>query len=197
MAIARATDPPLEHPELRQAMDGGYRELLTYATALVRKRRSWLKDSSKVDLAENIVQEAVQRAWKSANQFDTSRRPLAWLMGFIARVAAEELRAERRTPAPATDLDTAWDHALEQMVHLDDSAQKEVIDVLWRARSMLPNEQRLILQLHYDENLTGTELATRLGLPSSGAARIAKHRALSALRMIFQQLLDGGQEKMS
>ena len=197
MAIAQATDPPLDHPELRQAMDCGYRDLLIQATVLVHKRRSWLKESSKEQLAENIVQEALGRAWKNANQFDTSRRPLAWLMGFITRVAAEVLRAEGRAPAPATDLDTAWDHALKQIVNPEDSAKKELIDLLRQARNMLPTEQQLILQLHYDENLTSTELAARLGLPSDGAARIAKHRALSALRVNFQQLSDGEQEQMS
>jgi RNA polymerase sigma factor (sigma-70 family) len=191
MAITQATDPPLKHPELRSAMDVGYRELLKAAVILVHKRRSWLQASSRLEMAENIVQEALHRAWKNADRFDTSRRPLAWLMGFVQRVASEELRAERKLATPAADLDGAWDQALALLVNSDQSMPRDMSELLRRARSLLPEEQQRILTLHFDEGLPGEELAQRMGLPSNGAARTAKCRALAALRAVYLRLADG------
>jgi RNA polymerase sigma factor (sigma-70 family) len=190
MAITQATDPPLKHPELRSAMDAGYRELLKAAAVLVHKRRPWLQPWSKLELAENIVQEALHRAWKNADRFDTSRRPLAWLMGFVQRVAMEELRAQAKV-LPAADVDGVWDRAIGQLVNHDCSSSSDERELLQRARSLLSDEQQRILALHFDEGLTGEELAQRLGLPSSGAARTANSRALAALRAIYLRLADG------
>jgi RNA polymerase sigma factor (sigma-70 family) len=191
MAITQATDPPLQHPELRSAMDLGYPELLKVAVILVHKRRSWLHSSSKLELAENIVQEALHRAWKNADRFDTSRRPLAWLMGVVQRVAMEELRAEAKAPAPAADLDAAWEQALAQLVNPAPAVSSDESDLLQRARQLLTQEQQRILALHFDEGLTGEELAQRLGRPSRGAARTAQCRALAALKAVYLRLAAG------
>jgi RNA polymerase sigma factor (sigma-70 family) len=188
----------VDHPELRSAIDRGYGDLLAHAIAMVHKRRSWLKASAKTQLAENIVQEALHRAWKNANRFDTTRRPLAWLMGFVTNVAAEEMRQERKAHVRATDLgDDAWDNALKQLVNPGDGTDQELKALLRNARQELSEGHQRILRLHYDEHLTGPALANRLGLASSGAARIAKHRALEALRTILYRLLDGRQENKS
>lgn len=197
MSTAQSTDPAVKYPELQAAIDAGYAHLLAQAMILIHKRRPWLKESRKLQLAEEIVQEALSRAWQAGSKYDRSRRPMAWLMGFIINVVQEALRGDgSRKVVRATDLgEVDWEQILTTLRVPDGSLVDEYRSIVSQARQELSEPQKRILALHFDQQLEGQELARQMGLPSAGAARVAKHRALEALREHFFKLLNDGEEK--
>lgn len=127
--------------------------------------------------ADDVAQEAVERAFGSLDRFDQSRPFRPWLARIAANQALNARRSGRRElpmadpemnghqPAPAM--------ALEQR------------DELMQAVRRLPEERRLVVALRYFGDLDTSEIAVVLDLPV-GTVSSRLSRALAELRDLLE-----------
>ena len=98
------------------------------------------------------------------------------------KVLSEAARSLHRLPDQAPADSAAWQSLA---IDLTPNAAGLVEDRLAAANylSQLSTEEREVLRLRFDEDLSGDEIAAHLGI-SSGNARVRVSRALAALKAI-------------
>lgn len=126
--------------------------------------------------AEELVQDTFVRVWRSADRYDPNRGSVRTFVYAIARRAAiDQHRRVASRPLPTVEqLDDAADGGEEYerlMTGLDVRA----------ALQTLPEKHRETLELVYDEDLSGPQVAERLQIPV-GTVKSRAHHALRALR---------------
>ena len=153
------------------------------------------------EAAAEIAQEVFLTLWRRAERFDVAAGSLlAWLMGITRHRALDRLRMESRRPrlvgagdrergerpmsdddrlgrarlATAGSAEAAEDPALE----ID---RRWAGSVVRSALSEMPEPQRQVLVLAYDQGFSQVEIADRLGLPI-GTVKSRTRRGLAALR---------------
>lgn len=126
-------------------------------------------------LAEEMVQEAFVRLWRTAGRFDARRGSVGAYLTVIARSVAADLRKRPSSrPLLAVEdvaLPPAWDN-VDQI--LDSLIVREALDKLSPAHA-------LVLRLAQDEGLTQSQIAVRLGLPL-GTVKTRLFHGMRALR---------------
>ena len=145
--------------------------LMTLCTALLRNRQA----------AEELVQDALVRAYKRLDHFDARQPMKPWLYRIAYRLALEQRRAQTR--------ETARQHAAATIHEQDrvDSGPAEKLfadersEMLWQAVSELPMAQRTAVVLYYRENLKVQEIARALGV-STGTVKTHLFRARSQIQ---------------
>lgn len=135
-------------------------------------------------LAEELVQETMVRLWRGADRFDPARGTVRTFVYTIARRAAVDfLRRSASRPLPTVDDPTALADALES--GKDDQADRILLGLGVReAMGALSPKQREVLELCFDEDLTQTKAAERLGVPLG----TVKTRCFHALRALQAEL---------
>jgi len=127
--------------------------------------------------AEDIVQEAMVRAWSRSADFDPRRaRFTTWLYRIVVNLCIDHRRRVR--PEPMPDYLDPPDPAIsadERLVRGEQHA------VLAQALKNLPVRQRAAMTLVYDEGLSGAETARILGLSTKAVERLLA-RARATLR---------------
>ncbi|HEY7401207.1 MAG TPA: sigma-70 family RNA polymerase sigma factor [Actinomycetota bacterium] len=118
------------------------------------------------DLADEVIAEAFARAIARGPAI---RDPIPWLYRTAFRLAAEELRRERR----------ATSSAVEGIVD-----PPEVGELMAALRQLSPN-QRAAVVLHYEADLPVEEVAKRMGTAAS-TVRVHLHRARKRLRELLK-----------
>jgi RNA polymerase sigma-70 factor (ECF subfamily) len=120
--------------------------------------------------SEDVVQDAVLRAFVGLSELRDRERFGAWLCAIAVNVAKMRLRRRevesRRTPELASA------GGLEDRVVL--SLVRDAVDVL-------PRGQREVVLMHYVDDLSCDEIASMLGV-TPGAVRVRLHRAREQLR---------------
>jgi RNA polymerase sigma-70 factor, ECF subfamily len=122
--------------------------------------------------AEDVTSETFARAVRSRDQYDPARgKPVSWVLG-IARRCLSDFRAERR-PRPEAVVEQASPLELE----------REALDrlALDDALATLGERDLELIALRYGADLSTRQIADVTGM-SSGAVRVALHRALARLR---------------
>jgi RNA polymerase sigma-70 factor, ECF subfamily len=126
-------------------------------------------------LAEEMVQEAFVRLWRTAGRFDARRGSVGAYLTVIARSVAADLRKRPSSrPLLAVEdaaLPPAWDN-VDQI--LDSLIVREALDKLSPAHA-------LVLRLAQEEGLTQSQIAVRLGLPL-GTVKTRLFHGMRALR---------------
>lgn len=119
-------------------------------------------------LAEDLVQEAMVRAWSQAKHFDPRRaRFTTWLYRILMNLCIDHARRVQPVPLPA-DFNPADPAAsADEMI---EASQRDAL--LASAVSQLPVNQRAALTLVYDEGLSGAEAARVLGLSAKAVERL-------------------------
>jgi RNA polymerase sigma factor (sigma-70 family) len=134
------------------------------AEALVRRL---LRDPLE---AEDVVQEAVLRAYLGLDQLRQPARFGAWLCGIAINLARMRLRRlARSAPLPEG---------------LAASEPADELGALREALAVLPPAQREAVVMHYVVGLSGLEIAELVGR-SPGAVRVQLHRARERLRDVL------------
>jgi RNA polymerase sigma factor (sigma-70 family) len=138
-----------------------------------------------MEIASEVLHEAVREALKHADRFDRSRSATAWVRGIAARVLLSRRRSEARDwrcmPAAVLGED-AWAAALAQdCTESTDAAVAGRLD-LEQALACISAEERRAIEFRYYRGLDGKDLATALGASTPGAARVRVCRALQSLR---------------
>jgi RNA polymerase sigma-70 factor, ECF subfamily len=124
--------------------------------------------SGDATLAEDLVQEALVRAWRQAPSYDSRRgRFTTWLYRILVNLWVDERRRRWPEPLPA-DLDPPDPaHAAEERLALE-QRDRALLQTLQR----LPPRERAATTLIYDEGLTGAEAARALGTSVKAIERL-------------------------
>jgi RNA polymerase sigma-70 factor, ECF subfamily len=166
----------------RLCTDEGLRAVeAAYRPRLLAVARRTLGDHQ---LAEEAVQEALVRAWRSCASLDPDRGSLLpWLNVVTRNVARDIARARRRRPGLVADPDA--DHAdLEPSVG---SAEEEVLlrSELARALAGVGSSHRAVVVEVLLHDRPHADVADDLGIPV-GTVRSRLHYALRRLRAVLE-----------
>ncbi len=133
--------------------------------------------------AEDVLMEALLKAYRSLGQLREASAFKAWL-GQIARRLCWQLR-EREALAPLLQLSAMEDEGAELASQGEapdvELARREIKALLWKAINDLPPEAREIYLLRDVEEMSGENVATKLGI-SLAAMKSRLHRARQAVR---------------
>ncbi|WP_413966430.1 sigma-70 family RNA polymerase sigma factor [Actinacidiphila polyblastidii] len=179
---AAVEGPPLEPPEPAgsvpedELMRALYREhagaLFAYVLRLVAGDRY---------LAEDVVQETLLRAWKSAAKLDPAARSLRpWLVTVARRIVIDGHRSRQSRPQEISPA------ALEQLPAADDLDRSLRLMTLTDALQDLSAAHREALVETYFRGRTVNEAAEELSLPP-GTVRSRVFYALRALRNALEE----------
>lgn len=130
--------------------------------------------------ADDVVQEALTRAWHRRSTYDAGRgEPLPWLLAIVG----DRARRMRRGRRPQLDLRDA-----------DRPVEAELPDVdLERAVRSLAPRQREVVDLYYFVDLDVTTIAAVLGC-APGTVRATLHQARAVLRRALENPDGDGDE---
>lgn len=150
--------------------------------ALARRIVSRLED------AEEVVQDVFAQVWRQAHQYRTDRASVAGWIVMLARTRAiDRLRARRARPdedrgvEPASAAPMASVQPTPEQSALTSDAAARVRQAL----SRLPDKERDLIELAYYGGLTHTEIAGKTGLPL-GTVKTRIRSGMDALRGALQ-----------
>ena len=173
-----------EQQENRECPDGGqaFARVIyqTHGTALLQFAQGLTLGD--VHGAEDIVQEAVLRAWRHADRLTSTpglTRP--WLFTVVRRLAIDAHRTRRARPADLIPT------ALDREVVSDSSERTLTAQVLTRALAELDRPHREVLVHRYCLDRSIEETAAELNLPQ-GTVKSRSSHALRALRHALTSL---------
>lgn len=125
--------------------------------------------------ADDLVQSAVERAWRHLEQLKPGANLASWMFGIMKNAWLDNLRSRRRRGESALSEDSG-DHPAVSPVDTDIN--------LWsvsEAMSKLPDEQRLAIALVLVEGLSYKEAAEMLEIPvGTLTSRLARGRTALA-----------------
>jgi RNA polymerase sigma-70 factor (ECF subfamily) len=140
--------------------------------------------------AEDVVQEAIVRAWQAWPTLRDREAFSAWLLRITVNVGRDWLRGRfgthRRLTEPFGDAEAEVGPAL----FADDPGASDhaaALD-LRRAISQLAGELRVVVALRYYAGLDATEIGNALGMPSA----TVRTRLRRALRVLRERLAESG-----
>ena len=145
--------------------------LLGYASRLVGDRGR----------AEDIVQEALLRAWRHADELDPAARSLRpWLFTVVSHLAADQHRRRLARPQEVGD---AAATLLAVPDGIDRAVERwEVIEALGR---LSPEHRAVLVETYYRGRSIG-DAAQVLGIPA-GTVKSRTYYALQALRLTLEE----------
>ncbi len=153
---------------------------------------AWRMIDNRAD-AEEIVQEAFLRLFRSLDSFRGDSRVNTWLYRTVSRLCIDYLRRERikRKLFFLNKRDDDFDpieHSASAEIPQDDMIiAREELSHVAEAIKMLSARQRAVLTLRHQEQLPLKEIAGILGL-SEGSVKVHLHRAVQALRLSLEEL---------
>lgn len=128
------------------------------------------------DRAEEIVQDAFVRVWRSLPSFNGNSRLSTWLHSVAVNAALDGVRARARREA-RLDREVDLDRYAAEVERAMPGADLD----LERAVAALPDGAREIVILHYIEGYACAEIAERLGI-AEGTVKSQLHRARRLLK---------------
>ncbi|HED17740.1 MAG TPA: sigma-70 family RNA polymerase sigma factor [Gammaproteobacteria bacterium] len=138
----------------------------------------WLcKQSS---LAEDLVQEACLRAWKSLHTLQDVVSARAWLMTIVRNEFYRHCKKNKR-------LVQDWDEHIDNQLSMSSYQKDAATDImaLRQAIEQLPGEYRELLVLQVDGGFSGDEMAEITGI-SRNTVMTRVFRARQKLRSILE-----------
>lgn len=140
--------------------------------------------------AEDAVQEAFVKAYRSLKRFRGEARFSTWLYRIAMNHILNMLRRGSRMRRADLDLDK-----MESLfTPAEASRQKQLQVAVARATDELPPRQRAIFHMRYEEERPHAEIAEILGI-SEGAVKASYHHAVNKLRQSLKDFLDQGSRR--
>jgi RNA polymerase sigma-70 factor (ECF subfamily) len=131
---------------------------------------------------EEVVQEALARAWRSRGSCRTPEAPLPWCLQITRNEAFRLLGRQKTVPMSESleaggevDDDRALREGEQALVRLD----------VARALKQLSPPERLLITLRYKEDFSHPEIARTLRIPET-TARVRLHRAHQRLKTVLE-----------
>ena len=195
-------DPPDDAEVVHRMAAGSEAALETiydrYASAIFAAAYRLTSDRG---TAEEVVQETFLALWNRAESFDSAAGSLAaWLHTIARNRAIDRLRAAGRRPSlvalsSAASLDEDPTQALERLVSggsviasaTTPAGPEEAYEAVGRREAIrtvvaaMPEVERTVILLAYQEDLSQAEIADRLGWPL-GTVKTRTRRALLRMR---------------
>jgi RNA polymerase sigma-70 factor (ECF subfamily) len=134
--------------------------------------------------AEEVVQEALTRAWRGRGSCRTPEAPLPWCLQ-ITRNEAFRLIGRQRAGGAVEPLDAGPEVEDEQALHEPERTLSRVD--IGRALRTLSAAERQLITLRYEHGYSHPQIAAKLEIPEA-TARVRLHRAHKRLK----SLLDAG-----
>jgi RNA polymerase sigma-70 factor (ECF subfamily) len=131
--------------------------------------------------AEEVVQEALARAWRSRGSCRTPEAPMPWCLQ-ITRNEALRLLGRRGTLGSGETLELE-DEFEDHRAHGEVDRAMLRVD-LDRALQTLTPHERLLIGLRYEYDCSHPEIAARLRIPEA-TARVHLHRARKRLKPLL------------
>jgi RNA polymerase sigma-70 factor, ECF subfamily len=176
----RGEDGSGDEEFVRTLLDAHGRAMIACATRLTGDRV----------LAEDIVQEAVVRAWRQGRHIDESRGSVrAYLLTTVANLVKDTLRARGSRPP-----EVAQDPAVAAATHPDRDHADQVVDSLTviGAMDVLSEDHRAVVEHLYLRERTLEETSELLGVPR-GTVKSRAHYALRRLRDHLRETTSGSE----
>ena len=138
--------------------------------------------------AEDIVQEAFVRAWKSLSRFRLEARFRTWLYRIIMNLCYNQLPRLKREPEMLDeDQESQWNNDNGQMGDPESSLEnKEVLGLVQRQIQTLPGQYQIMLLLRFQENCSYAEISEIMDLPL-GTVKTGLFRARKRLKEAVTQ----------
>jgi RNA polymerase sigma-70 factor (ECF subfamily) len=131
--------------------------------------------------AEEVLQDIFHQLWNSAANFDSGRGTLAsWLLVMARNRSIDRLR--RRPSAGGEEVAATLRGSVIDIESF--TARNELAVRVRAALRVLPEAQRVAMELAYFEGLTQTEIAKRTGDPL-GTVKTRMRTALASLKAVF------------
>jgi RNA polymerase sigma-70 factor, ECF subfamily len=129
--------------------------------------------------AEDLVQEAMLRAWRTAGARPI-RTPRSWLFSTVRNLAVDAYRARQSRPAEA-------DQAALDSLAIADTADRtaESVDMAQALTALRPEHREAIVEVFY-RGSSMTQAATAMGIPA-GTVKSRMYYGLKALRLVLQE----------
>lgn len=162
--------------------------------------RTALRMTRNASDAEDLVQEAYLRAFRSLHQFTEGTNLRAWLFRILTNTYINEYRRRQRRPTSASldDIEEfyLYDHLVQSPVQPPDERPEDVvverltIDNVIQAIESLPEEFRQVVLLADVEGFAYREIAEIVGIPVG----TVMSRLFRARRRLQKQLYDSAVE---
>lgn len=138
------------------------------------------------DDAEDLVEEAFIKAFRSLKKFETGRPFYAWICRIAVNNAINYLRKERRAQVQPLEF---VEHRLaaKKGDPVKMTAQKVLQEKIAASMARLPEDDRTILILRVDEEFSYEEISKILNIPR-GTVMSRLARARQRLREIFREM---------
>jgi RNA polymerase sigma-70 factor (ECF subfamily) len=153
-------------------------------------RQRCLREAARIlgnrDDAEEAVQEAFVRAWRKRDACRTPRAPLPWLLQ-ITRNESMRLAA-RRSRRQASEVPEAEPELIPAGPDVEGALDRTLTTLATeQALSVLRPDERRLLRLRYEQDLTQGQVAAELGVPE-GTVKVRLHRVRARLRDVASDL---------
>jgi RNA polymerase sigma-70 factor (ECF subfamily) len=138
------------------------------------------------DDAEDLVEEAFIKAYRSINRFDTDRPFYSWLRRIAVNNAINFLKKERRNlTEPLEFVEKNLSNGRNDPVAM--TKQKMMKERINQAMAKLPKKFRIIISLKVEKDLSYDEISQVLKIPK-GTVMSRLARARQKLRHIFNEM---------
>lgn len=138
------------------------------------------------DDAEDLVEEAFIKAYRSIKRFDTDRPFYSWLRRIAVNNAINFLKKERRNlTEPLEFVEKSLSNGRNDPVAMTE--QKMMKERINEAMGRLPMEFRIIMSLKVEKDLSYDEISRALKIPK-GTVMSRLARARQKLRQIFDEM---------
>lgn len=126
--------------------------------------------------AEDVAQEVFVKLWRSLESYDGRAQLSTWIYAITRNAAISALRREK--PASSLSEPAVLAAAEAQAGHTDRDGADDA--TLWHAVAALPDAQRRVVTLYYQDERPVEEVASMLGLPVN-TVKTHLHRARGRL----------------
>jgi RNA polymerase sigma-70 factor (ECF subfamily) len=126
--------------------------------------------------AEDIAQDALLRAWRRRSTLRDADRRVQWLAAIVRNEAFRQHARVRPDPTSTIEEHEGVEDA--QVVATVEQAD------LHEALKRISDRDRRLLAMRYEEDLTQSAIAERLGIPE-GTVKVRLHRARNRLRRAY------------
>ncbi len=141
----------------------------------------FVKLSFETELSKDLTQNVFYRLIKYRNSFNEQKPFKAWFFQLARNQYLDHIKNIKNKRSRFDDLEKLAHKAAENM---QDEAQKEREKVLYKALSLLDEEQREMIVLSKFQKMKYIEIAQILGITES-AVKVKVHRAIKKLKGVY------------
>jgi RNA polymerase sigma factor (sigma-70 family) len=140
------------------------------------------------DIAHDLAQESLLRAFLSLGQLREASRFRGWLYGITLNVCHEFIRLQRRSPVSLEEL-AGGIHLADEMPSPESLAEAlELREMMQGALNRLTEGNRAVMLMFYYEGFSTEEIAEILGI-SLSAVKVRMHKARQQLKSYLEAVL--------